>query len=292
MKITATKRANRIEVETRKADYDAKSQAYEDAYKAKSRVAREAREAITEPIKEEIMQNLKVFNTLRFEVSAQFDIAYPASYDSERTYVKVRIRCNESDRSDDDALRWEYEVGLDYNGNVVSDTGSWSGLSATTPAQLKSLRQTLFALEYLNDVDWKDLLDKEAPNTWNEGEPLPEKPAYENWDSQFATADMEDIVGDKGVAILVYNWENSPYWGRNVYLRILRETPSQYVVNVIPSHYKDDYEKLKADGRESSVVDMFKYTQRIRKTTTGPVYDASGEPQYWDLPSELASVGG
>ena len=60
------------------------------------------------------------------------------------------------------ALTWEYTASVDKEGNVQTETSSWSGLQATTREQLDSLRETLRVLEVINQIDWASILSAEG----------------------------------------------------------------------------------------------------------------------------------
>lgn len=292
MKITAARGVRRIEVEERKKAWQAKQDAYEAASKAAQQAAIDERRAITRPVAEKIEQDLSRFNTLRFKVESRFDYAYDMTGNNdERTFIYVRVVCNENQRDESDALRWEYEVRLNNQGEVEAATGSWSGLNATTPAQLKSLRQTVMALEYLNSLDWKSLIDKSAPDTRHFYENLPDKPQQEDWSAQFRQADFEEIVGDPNSAILVWNWDGSEYWGRDIYISIVRESPAQYTVRMIPPRYKTLYEEEGSAAFDKIPEYIFTNTKRVKKSNLRPVYE-NDQPQYWDIPDELLVAKG
>lgn len=284
MKITSARGVRRAEVTQRKSEYDAQEHEYDFA-RSLAAQAREADiDAIIEPVKAQLTQDLSIFDSVPLNISVRYEPRYSSDYTEGKGGLKVSIQSD--DRSENNALRWEYTVELDFDGNVVASTGSWSGLNATTPSQLLSLRQTVSILEYLSDVDWPEMLDKQLPRS-NYYENVPKKPQYVDWTSQYHIADMEDLVGDKSTAILVKNWESSDYYGRDLYIRILRDAGSQYVVNVIPERYK----QLCDSGDFDRIPDyVFQDTRRIRKTTTHPVYDSEGNPQYWELPEKFANL--
>jgi len=284
MKITATRGASRVEINKRRATYEAEEAAYKAAEAEISRKSYVARAELTEPVEAELREGLAAFTALRFDVEARFSSAFTADYGAERSYIKVRIVCNDR-QSDDDALQWEYQADLDYDGNVIVKTGSWSGLQATTPAQMKSLRQTVMAIEYLNDLDWRSLIDKDSPGRriYQEN-PLPEKPKWQDWRSEYRVADLADIVGDMSTAILVRNWENSGFYGNKIWVRILRDSGSQYTVNVIPESYK----QYAVEGKDIPGW-VWTDTKRVRKNNLYPIYDNEDNPTYWDIPEEFAN---
>lgn len=288
MKITAARGVRRAEVAQRKAEYDEQQRIHDEAYRDASARSRDARAEALKPVQDALMEALSQFTALHFDIDCRIDYSWNGD-DVGRNYINVRVQCDQNNPTPDTSLRWEYSAHLSSSGSVVAETGSWSGLKATTPAQLRSLRQTVSALELLNTLDWKQLLDREVPDTDAFFADIPKAPERVDWTSQFNVADLEDLVGDKSSAVLVNNWENSGYWGRSVYVRILRDAGSQFVVNIIPTSEVDRY---KQGGVENFRKYTLEDTKRVKKTTIRPIRDHEGNAQYWDIPEELAAVGG
>jgi hypothetical protein len=158
------------------------------------------------------------------------------------------------------------EVGLDAEGNVVKETGSWSGLKATNAQQLESLRQTLGALEYLNSINWVDLLDRALPN-WGDyvHTSVPDRRDRPNFEQQLMEADLEELVGaDK--AVKVENWESSGYRGEYVWVQLITESPAQYTVRV----YGDVSDSAVRESMQRAKENKYP-PKRIRKATIQPV---------------------
>ena len=185
-----------------------------------------------------------------------------------------QYQSNEHNKFDDDsALSWSYEVKLDSDGNVVRESSSWSGLKATTEEQMRSLRQTVSALDFLNDVDWDELIKVNMPDYSDYYNPEDKAPEREDFESQLKQAELEEIVGQDAY-VKVKNWgESCPYRG-DVYLKILKETPSMYQAVVIPAYLIDDYDRNPESYLES-VRQYSNYTPyRVRKSSirlTNPI---------------------
>ena len=97
--------------------------------------------------REELEYNLNKFSGLVFDV--QVERAYSG-------LIEARVTCNEGRQFNDDvALAWSYTATIDKNGAVQIETASWANLKAATSAQLKSLQQTVKAIEYLQTLDWE-----------------------------------------------------------------------------------------------------------------------------------------
>lgn len=258
MKITASRKDDILK---RKAEYDARRKAYDDAEQEAWDRYQDAEDAVTEPIKSQIENMLRRFTALHFDVQVQRGWS---SRRNGRPGIDVKISCNERNLNDPDvALGWRWEASLDSDGAVKKESSSWSGLQACTEEQLRSLEQTFQALKLLNSIDWSVVLDVKLPKYSDYKMDLPERPATENFEDELKEAELEELIG-KNAAVEVYNWESSPYRGDSVYLQILRETPSQYVCKIFPrTHGRLDQEiaELIRSGQ------YYGYEQRVRKST-------------------------
>ena len=134
--------------------------------------------------------------------------------------------------------------GIIKEGNVLKESGSWSGLKACTEEQLASLQQSVDALVTLNGVDWAMLLDKAMPDadeyfTRDPNEqPLGQRP---NFREQLIEAAVEECVGQdilvRGVA-----GEGSRYrTGADLYYLITGHSPKQYQVKEQIGSWVDDW---------------------------------------------------
>lgn len=216
-----------------------------------------AQREILDPIEKEIIANLSRFNLIEFNVFA--DMWY-----GDRGIV-VHVKADDRKLHDDtSALSWSFDVYLNNaTGEVVKDTGSWSGLRATTFEQLASLQQTRDALMYLNYVDWKKLLDKVLPDyqDYFKTQGLPDRSAEFN--KRLIEDQLESLVGTNKL-VRVRNFESSGYNGRSIFVRLIRETPAQYVCNVI-----SDWELSKIRSGQYKLEDRF--TQRVKKSNIVPI---------------------
>ena len=266
MKITASKKD---EILQRKAKYEADRAAYDERQQGYAQAYRQAENEVLNPIREYLERKLSRFDALQFDITARrgWNMHNHEGAD-------VYIRCNEHNKFDDDsALSWSYEVKLDSDGNVVRESSSWSGLKATTEEQMRSLRQTVSALDFLNDVDWDELIKVNMPDYSDYYNPEDKAPEREDFESQLKQAELEEIVGQDAY-VKVKNWgESCPYRG-DVYLKILKETPSMYQAVVIPAYLIDDYDRNPESYLES-VRQYSNYTPyRVRKSSirlTNPI---------------------
>lgn len=214
-----------------KEEYEQKMNAFEEEDKRLSRLYWKDVDTIKKPVKDELTLALAQFDKL------DFDIAVDPGYFDGRG-LEVRIRCDEYRRDEDDyALSWNYRVRIDEDGDVVAESGSWSGLSATTREQLDSLHQTLDALEYLHSVDWERLLDRQLPDRRSEKyRSTLERPERQDFDTQLKEAQMEELVGtNKWFAAKVKDSE-SGRWNLRI-VKILKATPTRYSCQMMSAYY-------------------------------------------------------
>lgn len=254
MKITCSKRD---EILKKKEEWEAKRDAAFKQEQADEQSFYEAENAVTSVVKDEIMKELGKYTSLHFDVDVD-----RGRY--RRPGLRIYIRCNETNRSDSDALAWDYLAEFNEDGEVEKQTSSWSGLKATTEAQLESLEETLEALRYLNSVDWARLLDKQLPN-WKDymTTDTTEYRNGPNFKQMLLEADIEDLIGKD---ILISGSASVDEKGRKygkLYYMILRQTPSQYEVISIPGYVINDE---RTDIREVIEKNKGKYSYRIKKS--------------------------
>ena len=262
MKITSSRKDDILK---RKAQYEADYAAYQERQKASDKAYREAEDAIINPIREYLERKLSRYSALKFEIDVRRGW--------EIRGVDIFIRCNERNKFDEDvALAWSYDVTLNKDGTVNRKSSSWSGLSATTEAQMNSLRQTVSALEWLNDVDWADLMDVTMPDYGDYYDRNDKRPERADFERELLEAELEELVGTDTL-IKVHNWESSSYKGKYVWLKLLRETPSMYnaiiigdwVMGGVLKGYEDHKAQLRdALSREWNQI-------RVRKSSVKPV---------------------
>lgn len=267
MKITASKKPVTA---GRREDIIKQRDEWESAYdqaKAKqneeSQQYRKAQDAVMAPIEQEIKEGMAKFDRLSTKVTV--DTRWGGSVLGET--IQVRIQVNEWEKFQDNvALAWDMDVHVDKDGNVIKETGSWSGLKATTTDQLESLRQTLSALEYLNSIDWATLLNKTLPNFEDYYKTqVPDRRDRPNFEQQLQDVDLEELVGTDKV-VKVENWEGSGYRGKYAWVQLIRETPSGYTVRV-----RGDWGDNEVRIWLRRAIDQNFATQRMRKSSLKPV---------------------
>lgn len=219
MKITASKRD---EILKRKAEYDAKLAKYEARNKETTRAYNEAQDAVLSKVQSAVEELLTGLDSLSVEVTS-------SNYYFGGRGAHVKVNCTAG------ALRWTYEASLDENGQISTDTTSWSGLSATTQAEVDSLKQTAEALDRLVNADWATILDVETPNYKDYMDLTNIPPDPEDFNKQLEEATLEELIGQNKI-IKVFNWEGSGYLGRYVWVKLTGQTPSFWKVNVFSDH--------------------------------------------------------
>lgn len=256
MRITASKKDDILK---RKAKYEADKAAYDERQRGYSKAYRAAEKEILEPIRQYLEKKLSRYSDLSFEISVERGWGL-----FEENGVNVRIRCNERNANRDNvALKWSYDAKVDEDGEIVRETSSWSGLNATTEEQMRSLRQTVSALDFLNDLDWEDLIKVKMPDYYDYYDENDKAPTREDWDQQLQDAEFEEGIGtDKWFKVA--NWgETCPFYGP-VYVKIIKDSGSQYTVLPVSTWTMEDYTKgnLDKDKLENS-----SYPRRVRKSS-------------------------
>lgn len=255
MKITCSRRDDVLK---RKAEYEAKRDAYQkDSDERRQKYYRAKAEAM-EPIKSKLEAKLAQFSALEFEVSVSRGYSWSDAED--QNTVDVRILVDDRNHFDENsALSWSYNVKI-QDGAVVKETSSWSGLKACTEAQMESLRQTVRALEWLNSVDWDEMLVADFPAREPFYEGALEAPKREEFGNELTYATIADLLGTNKY-IKVNNFESSPYRGRYIWLNPISETASQWKVRLI-----SDWTMANKDQYANNIGEDA-YEQRVRKSS-------------------------
>jgi len=255
MKITANRKDELIR---KRAEYDAETRRLKDREEEAERRLRDVQYEIGEGISNQI-RNLIGDTTLNLGINASPYGRYGSPYYS------IRISANESNKFDDDvALAWSWETSLDDEGNAVSESSSWSGLSATTPAQLADLKESVRVIELLNNIDWPSVLveapkysdyaDKEATALRREREQA--RPHFED---DLLQAMLQDAVDDRTVIHLDGRPESAYYREqrhRDYWATIEKVSPKFVTVRI--SHTAD-----MKDAREDERISIDKFVRFI-----------------------------
>ena len=262
MKITCSKKDDILR---QKAEYEAKKAEYDEMYSEVEDRWRQAHRDIYTPVKEYIESELSRFNLLTFDVTVGRGWSGRG--------LEVRINCNERNmHSDAVALAWDYNIKLDDNGNLVRDTGSWSGLKATTQEQIDSLKQSVEAIEFIFNLDWEKLINVPMPDykdyyTQELYDKQPAKPER-SWESQLEEAEIEESIGTNTWYLCEVKDSESGRW-RKFWVNFIKATPKRYLVEMISSFVQDDAltEMIHNEQR-------YKYVQQVAKhniSLTNPI---------------------
>lgn len=258
MKITCNRRDDIIKRRDEyEADYNARKQKHDEQYEQ----YRRAEYDVLHLVEEEVGAQLASFRSLQFDIRANRGRWGSGG-------MSIYILCNENTKfSDDVALAWRYEVELDKAGDVTKESSSWSGLKATTEAQMQSLIETVEALKYLNSVDWATVLNKELPKYDDYvTEHEPSRRERPNFERELFEADLAEAVGTDAIVKGKAGPSSGYRQGVTIYYMIHKETPAQYAVSEYWGGQVD--ETLANEGKEAA-INLVKngYQYRIKKET-------------------------
>ena len=177
-----------------------------------------------------VMQNLE--NLIRSKIG---DTVLDLSISARSGFNEdIEVSINNGDNPhDSQALNWSYDIKLKPSGDVQMESGSWSGLSATTAEQIQNLKESVRVIEILNNLDWKTLLKVELPD-YNDYVKS-EYPKNENFNQQLLEADILDAM-DAGLLVKGHGYK---YYNPRavVFYHILKENPKSFTVQEI---HEDD----------------------------------------------------
>ena len=212
----------------RRDDILRRKQAYEDAKNQQDTEFSQYNQA-----NRDIMQNLNdLIRSKIGETSLNLSIGTNRSW---RSGIEVHIN-NGSNPHDEQALNWDWRATMTDEGDIKKESGSWSGLSATTPEQIANLKESVRVIEILNNLDWNELLTVEFPNF--DDYVKTEVPERENFEEQLLEADVEDAA-EQGLLIKGhgYKW----YVPRaTVFYNVLNMTDKSFRVQEIHEDYLSD----------------------------------------------------
>ncbi len=151
MKIYASRRDDLI---AERDAYDAETAKYQSKVDEGEERWHQDTRAIEESVKAEVERAIGE-TSLEIEVFARagWEVGY-----------EVTVRANESRKFDEGtALAWNWEAKIDREGNLVKDSGSWSGLKVVTPEQIADLEESVRVMKVLNSLDWEHILKRANP---------------------------------------------------------------------------------------------------------------------------------
>lgn len=207
--------SRRDEVDRQKAEYDQKVSEFNEQYDSFKGMMEASTMSVQNSVREAIGQT-----SLNLRIRA----------DDNRTFYAPgtwSVSVDNGDRPHDgQALNWNYDVAIDDDGNVVKETGSWSGLKVTNQQEVDNLKESVRVIEILNNIDWKSILSRSMPRY--EDYVTKQRPAMKHFDYEYFEADVEDAI-DAGYAIKgqgnkVY-MPSAPVW-----YYVIKSTPTMYTV--------------------------------------------------------------
>lgn len=221
MKISCAKRS-RDEISRDRDEYDVKRKSIHEQADKEQTSFRRALDDVYQSVKSQLESELANFDSLNLNIDVSLGTidTLEVTVGSNRDHVHSKHK----------ALSWDYRARLTKEGEVIRETGSWSGLQAVTEEQLESLRQSVACLEVLNSIDWAAILATPTPkyedylitDTYSVDR---DRPDYE---SELLEAEIDEAI-EKGSWIKGHGYKY--YLARaTVYYKVLKETPAQYEV--------------------------------------------------------------
>lgn len=260
-KIVATKRSDLIK---QRDEYDAETRKYSDRIEeGHSNWSAKLKEQADEM--ERKISNLIGNTSLALEITADPWANYDRGWG-------VRVRANERTMFDDKvALAWNWEAKIDRNGNVIKDSGSWSGLKAITPDQISDLEESVRVLKVLNNIDWSDVLNspKSKPSDFVSQEDSEMERSRRknrpNFEADIETATIEDAIASGDIA---FELEQDSYYRGHVGIIPTGVTDKFIKGYIFPISYVDTKSK-------SEIIDT--WAREPRRTSRSNLVKRSGE---------------
>lgn len=178
-------------------------------------------------------------------------------FPSLKKFYRVEITNNSEYEQGGSALHWSYFAELDRDGNLVTESNSWSGLEATTGYNIQDLKKTVATLETLVNMDWQTILEDAVAPEYTDyvTENDPDWEVSPDFDQELLEADIEDIVGKPILAKGVDNRNRPVYYG------FLKANPKTYTVFTLTEYYINQNGGFTMDDYNRAS----KYTEQLRK---------------------------
>lgn len=199
----------------------------------------------SEEVRKIIEDGLAQFNLLQFRVEVDFRGSGTGS---------VRVYCDE-DRKFDDAvpLAWDYRANCQWGNDdvIVRETSSWSGMKATKPEHIASLRQSVDALEFLNSLDWDGLLIHTGPDRSDYRVRFDEDPEYDQlvgrkFDQELIELDLEEAAGTNKW----FKVSDSERRYNFLWARIDKVSPATYLVSELSDRQVENLKTMSPEDFE------------------------------------------
>lgn len=284
MKTLVASRAD--EIRKARDEWDAEKARRDAIHDEQDASYRQAERAITKAIEDKIASGLASFNLLEFDVYVEPYGRYGGPG------VSLRVDCNQQKVHDpSSALSWDYKAYITSDGEVVKESSSWSGLEACTEEAMASLKQTVAALEFLNSIDYAQLLNVETPNPKDffteDAYMVESRPDFE---SQLLEAELEEAIGQR-VLFLGNPLPNDEYYAgyQNIFYVILGETLKQYKIGRID---RWTFDKLIEGGAtEEQLFETITKSYNVQRVRKDRLLSALGKhPRKIDLEAYMTEM--
>lgn len=211
MKITANRRDDIIR---QRDEYDAETNRLNDKSEAASKEYRRVQYELKSALERKVSDMIGP-TSISLRINAD-----PWGHFGANSW-SVEVKANEgSNFNDKVALVWNWEVKLDKDGNIVKDSGSWSGLKVVTPEQIADLEESVRVMKILNGIDWKEILnspmakwedyvDEEVENNLRD-----RKKNRPDFESDLQAAELENLIGGN----TAINLKQDQYWRGDVWI--------------------------------------------------------------------------
>lgn len=221
------------EIRLKKEEYRRNLEKYEKEVEERKTEYNMAVRDLCLPIKECILENLNKFDLLKFRIDVS-----PSWYDSDT--VRVFIECNPIGNT----LRWDFDIYRE-DGTLNVKSNSWSGMNVSTVDDVKTIKQSAEAMEYIVTEDWENTIDVKMPVYTSFFEGMSARPVCEDFDIELFDLMIESIMGtDKVLKLEDLRATNKNRYSSNIiYVKAYRTTNKSYELGAVPeSSLKKDYD--------------------------------------------------
>lgn len=258
MKITCSKRDDLMRA---RYDYDTLTDQYQKKVDEGERKTRYARDEVAAYIEDEVRNQIGS-TSLNLIIDVRTDWDYNHGHDFTTWRVNVEVP-----HGNGTALGWHWAAKLDGEGNVVKESGSWSGLQAITIEQMDELEEAVHVLKVLNNMDWRSILDKAVPSYDDyldkeaQAQLHDRKKNRPDFDAQILEADIEDAIAAGEWIKLDGRPETDYYRGANrgTFWCKIDSMTDKFVKCHIAREYEDSIRNDLATDERLAKAKLFKY---------------------------------
>ena len=209
MKLLEYDRIRRHEIDQQVQKYNAER----DAKKSEYNVQMDNYRRVVWDIENNVRLNLE--QVLPYNDLIDIDVSHNYNYRTGKQYLSIKISYD-LNKTKNQSLAWNYSVGLDRDGNIKKESGSWSGLNAVTQEQLDDLEKSIEILKKLNIIDWESILKTDVPSVSDYV--TTNTPPKKDFTFEQFNADLEDFVGQDVIFISKYLNSENFYGSRYGYI--------------------------------------------------------------------------